>query len=187
MADTMRWVRLDVRGSDACELAPDGAGWSLRGRAEFADARGDAQLAYAVAADSVWRTVRGTVRGTVGETPVALSIERGATGEWTLNGRPGPALQGLVDLDLGFTPATNLFPLRRLALRPGEVANAEAALLDEATWTLRRLRQRYERRNESGWWYESPDAGYAALLQVNPDGFVVDYPGLWRGADSFRK
>ena len=49
------------------------------------------------------------------------------------------------------------------------------------------IRQRYERRNESGWWYESPDAGYAALLQVNPDGFVVDYPGLWRGADSFRK
>jgi hypothetical protein len=180
MADTMEWVRLDVRGSDACELTPDGAGWRLFGTAEFEDPRGDARLAYAVSADSAWRTVGGTVQGTVGRSRVAVSIERGARGDWTLNGRSVPALRGIVDLDLGFTPATNLFPLRRLALRPGEGANAEAALLDEATWTLRRLRQRYERRGETGWWYESPDAEYAALLQVNPDGFVVDYPGLWR-------
>jgi len=181
MAETMQWVRLDVRGSDACELAPDGPGWSLRGHAEFEDPRGVARLDYVVVADSAWRTVRGSVRGTVGQTPVALSIDRRTSGAWTLNDRPVPALQGLVDLDLGFTPATNLFPLRRLALRPGEAAHAEAALLDEATWTLRRLRQRYERRDETGWWYESPDAEYAALLQVNTEGFVVDYPGLWRG------
>jgi uncharacterized protein len=181
MGDMMEWMRLDVSGSDSCELSREGSGWKLVGNAEFEDSRGAARLAYAVSADSAWRTVRGAVRGMVGRNAVVLSIERGASGAWSLNGRTVPALQGLVDLDLGFTPATNLFPLRRLALRPGEAADAEAALLDEATWTLRRLRQRYERRDETGWWYESPDAGYAALLQVNADGFVVEYPGLWRG------
>ena len=91
-----------------------------------------------------------------------------------------PELEGLVDLDLGFTPATNLFPLRRLALGVGEGAEAAAAWLDEERWVIRRLPQRYERRADDAWWYEAPDGGYAGLLRVNADGFITDYPGLWR-------
>jgi hypothetical protein len=96
-----------------------------------------------------------------------------------VNGAPAPELTGLVDLDLGFTPATNLLPLRRLALEPGAAADTEAAWLDDATWTFSRLPQRYERRSANEYWYESPTAGYAALLTVTPEGFVTDYPGLW--------
>jgi hypothetical protein len=179
MADRMQWTRLDVRGSDTCELERFGAEWKLSGAAEFDDPRGAAQLIYEVDADTEWRTIRGAVRGAVGRSAVSLWIDRGADSTWWVNGEAVPALHGLVDLDLGFTPATNLFPLRRLALRPGESADAEAALLDEESWTLRRLRQRYERRDATGWWYESPDAGYSALLRVNSEGFVTDYPGLW--------
>jgi hypothetical protein len=85
-----------------------------------------------------------------------------------------------VDLDLGFTPATNLFPLRRLALRVGEAADAAAAWLDDEQWILRRLPQRYERRSADAWWYESHLGGYQGLLRVNDEGFVTEYPGLWQ-------
>lgn len=176
----MAWIRLDVRGSDACTLSRSAAGWRLEGVADFDDPRGAAHLEYAVESDATWQTLSGSVRGMVGEERVRIAIVRDPDGAWRIGGEARPDLAGLVDLDLGFTPATNLFPLRRLALREGEAAMAEAALLDEATWTIRRLRQRYARRTAGGWWYESPDAGYAALLRVNPAGFVTDYPGLWR-------
>jgi hypothetical protein len=45
------------------------------------------------------------------------------------------------------------------------------------------LEQRYERRSPTSYWYESPAFGYAALLRVNANGFVLDYPKLWK-ADS---
>jgi hypothetical protein len=84
-----------------------------------------------------------------------------------------------VDLDFGFTPATNLLQLQRLALHVGQAAQAPAAWLDVSTGTLELLPQRYERRAEATYWYEAPRVGYAALLEVAPSGFVRRYPGLW--------
>ncbi|HEU4830124.1 MAG TPA: putative glycolipid-binding domain-containing protein [Gemmatimonadales bacterium] len=175
----MEWRRLDVRGSDHCELVRTPEGWQVAGVAEYDDPRGMARLEYSVDADTAWCTVKGSVRGAVGGEPIRLEIVRTVDGRWALNGVPMPDLIGLVDLDLGFTPATNLFPLRRLALRPGESADAAAAWLDEEHWILARLSQRYERRDTDAWWYESPEANYAGLLRVNAEGFVTEYPGLW--------
>lgn len=90
-----------------------------------------------------------------------------------------PALGHCLDLDFGFTPATNLLQLRRLALQPGQAADAPAAWLDVATGTLRRLPQRYERRTEYSYWYEAPSVGYAGLLEILPSSFIRRYPGLW--------
>ena len=176
----MRWRRLDVSGTDHCALARLGSGWRIDGVAEYADPRGPARLEYAVEVDDEWRTVSGIVRGTVGVQRVALDIRRTDDDRWAVNGQAALDLDGLLDLDLGFTPATNLFPLRRLALRIGESADAAAAWLDEERWQLRRLPQRYERRGDDAWWYQSPDGGYEGLLRVNGAGFVTEYPGLWR-------
>ncbi|HXE58498.1 MAG TPA: putative glycolipid-binding domain-containing protein [Gemmatimonadales bacterium] len=178
----MRWQRLDPPGTDECELVRLPRGWRVEGLAQFGAGRAAARLHYAVEADDAWRTRRAEVQGRVGEREIRLLAVRGAGDAWLIDGVPAPELQGLVDLDLGFTPATNLFPIRRLALEPGQGADAEAAWLDDERWTLRRLPQRYERRDERTYWYESPTAGYAALLTVTEDGFVSDYPGLWKAA-----
>ena len=53
------------------------------------------------------------------------------------------------------------------------------ACLDVTSGQLEVLRQRYERRSQSTYWYEAPRFGYAALLEVTPAGFVRRYPGLW--------
>jgi hypothetical protein len=178
----MRWRRLDVPGTDECALTASGSGWQLDGIARYG--AGDAaELRYHVTCDAEWRTVTGRVDGRVGPRRIRLAIERDAAGTWTVDGVAAPELHGLIDLDLGFTPATNLFPLRRLALQVGTSADAEAAWLDDEAWRLSRLPQRYQRRDQHTWWYESPSAGYAGLLAVNTDGFVTEYPGLWTATD----
>lgn len=96
-----------------------------------------------------------------------------------LNGVAVDGLDHLVDLDLGFTPATNLPQLRRVPLAAGEAAEVPVAWLDMPAGRLGLLPQRYERRSESVYWYEAPTVGYAALLEVDPSGFIRRYPGLW--------
>lgn len=83
------------------------------------------------------------------------------------------------DLDLGFTPVTNLLPIRRLNLAVGHAADAPAAWFNVSTGTLGLLLQRYERRSEATYWYEAPSVGYAALLEGAPTGLVHHYPALW--------
>ncbi|TIR23242.1 MAG: hypothetical protein E5X34_14280 [Mesorhizobium sp.] len=89
---------------------------------------------------------------------------------------------GLVDVDLGFTPATNLLPIRRLDLGPGKTTPAPAAYLAFPQLELARLDQTYRRLDESRYAYAASAFGYEAMLTVSSAGFVLDYPGLWRSA-----
>ncbi len=175
-----RWRRLDTPGHDACRLQPDGDGWTLEGTAEFLDAAGPAHLAYRVECDARWRTRRGEVRGRLGDLAVDTVIVRAGDGTWTRDGAPTPGLEPYLDLDFGFTPATNLQQLRRLALRVGEAAELPVVWFDPGSrGELTVLAQRYERRSHGTYWYESPSVPYAALLEMAPNGFTRRYPGLW--------
>lgn len=98
---------------------------------------------------------------------------------WTLNGAIVFNLENCIDLDLGFTPATNLVPLRRLALRDGQAADVPAAWLDVSAGTLEVPPQHYERRVETKYWYEAQSLEYVAMLEVNQIGFIRRCPGLW--------
>ena len=154
-------------------------GWRLDGAAVFRHEGVPALLSYRVACDEAWRTLRGSANGWVDGTTVEWHAERTAGGVWTLNGETVTGLDDCLDLDLGFTPSTNAFPLRRLALEVGKAATVSAAWLDLSNGALERLTQRYERRSERTYWYEAPRFEYAALLEVAPNGFVRSYPGLW--------
>jgi hypothetical protein len=179
----VRWRRLDITGSDMCELTPLADGWSIEGVAEYGVGQIAARLRYRVEADRDWVTRRARVQGSAGPATIELDVERRSDGSWYINGEHAAELIGLADVDLGFTPATNLFPLRRLALQPGEAADAEAAWLDDSSWTFARLPQRYERRDARSYWYQAPTTGYEGMLVVNAEGFVQVYPGLWTGID----
>ena len=50
-----------------------------------------------------------------------------------------------LDIDLGFTPATNMVAIRRLGLRVGQEAEAPAAWLNYKTMRLATLAQKYLR------------------------------------------
>jgi hypothetical protein len=91
-----------------------------------------------------------------------------------------PGVAGLADLDLGFTPATNLQQLRRVGLAVGEDAALEVAWLDAGATELVALPQRYRRLDRLRYDYAAPSVDYAAVLTLAASGFVADYPGLWR-------
>jgi hypothetical protein len=178
-AASVLWRRLDAPGHDGCRLEELNDGWRLDGTAVFLHEGTPARLTYRVACDRAWRTRDGSVGGWVGVQPVDFAVQHTSAGEWTLNGVLVPHLDGCVDLDLGLTPATNLFQLRRVALGVGESADVRVAWLDVPAGTLTVLDQRYERRGESTYWYEAPRFDYAASLEVDAVGFVRSYPGLW--------
>lgn len=167
-------------GHDACRLEKTEGGWRLAGLAVFLHEGDPVQLAYEVLCDHAWRSLEGHVRGWFGPRAVDVTISHPPGGEWTLDGTTVPGLEGCEDLDFGFTPATNLFQLRRLALAPGQARDCPVAWLDDTARTLSFLPQRYERRSELTCWYESPTNDYAALLEFTPAGFARVYPRLWQ-------
>jgi hypothetical protein len=92
-----------------------------------------------------------------------------------------------VDVDLGFTPATNQIVLRRLSLRVGHSADAPAAYLRFPHMTLVRLPQTYTRTSRREYSYSALTLGYRGRLIVDLDGAIVRYPGLFTRVPSARK
>lgn len=176
--ESMLWRRLDSPGHDSCQLVATPTGRRLRGTAVFRHEAGPACLTYEVRADARWRVRDGRVDGWVGSQSVRIRVRRLESG-WELNGVPTEAATECVDLDFGFTPATNVISLRRLALEVGHAANLPVAWLDASSAELDVLAQRYERRTVTTYWYEAPRFDYAAPLEVSPSGWVLNYPGLW--------
>lgn len=183
MTQTAFWRRLDVPGHDACRLRQVPGGWRLDGSTVFRHERGPARINYEVECDSNWRSRSGTIRGVIGDHDWDLRIERSIGGQWTLNGETVRAVEGCFDLDLGFTPSTNLLQLRRVQLDVGAQADVPVAWIDLPDATLQLLPQRYERRGANSYWYESPGAGYAEMLELAESGFARLYPHGWRLED----
>ena len=173
------WRRIDLPGHEAAELAPDGAGWRLAGMAVFAHAERPCRVEYTIQCDSSWRTTRAAVRGHVGVAPLELQLERTPAGEWLVDGAPAAQLAGCDDVDLEFSPSTNLLPIRRLQLTVGASAPVRAAWVRFPELSLEVLAQVYTRLAERTYVYQSDGGAFRRELAVDAAGFVLDYPGLW--------
>ena len=175
------WRRLDAEGHDACRLVAVDDGWRLEGVAAFDHEGAACAIAYTVECDPKWRTRGARLSGTRGDDRLEIRIERTAGDHWLLNGVDQIGAAGLVDLDLGFTPATNTIAIRRLDLAVGETRPAPAAYLAFPIARLDRLDQTYARIDENHYRYTAPTYGYDDVLTVSAAGMVTSYPGLWIG------
>jgi uncharacterized protein len=173
------WRRLDRPGHEAARLVARGGGWELRGTAVFLHDGQPCRLDYQVDCAASWRTTAGWVEGWVGEREIAVEITVEA-GRWKLNGAEAPEVAGCTDLDLNFSPSTNLLPIRRLGLAPGAQAEVRAAWLRFPGFHLEPLEQVYRRLDPATWRYESAGGTFVRDLPVDENGFVTLYPDFWQ-------
>jgi hypothetical protein len=177
---TILWRGTDTPGHDWCRLFSTDGQWQLSGAAVFSHDQKPCCLQYSVVSDTNWKTVRAKVAGWVGKDAVELEITVGPDLKWRMNGVEKPDVKGCIDVDLNFTPATNLLPIRRLNLAVDEAAKVKAAWLRFPDFELEPLSQVYKRLDESTYHYESGGGSFVSQLKVNAVGFVTDYAGLFR-------
>lgn len=173
MKTAILWRRLDVPGHEYSRARRS----SLAGTAVFDYEGMPCSLAYEVACDDKWRTLSAWVRGVVGTTEVDVRVD---TGPWRLHGAAVPGVGGCVDIDLNFSPSTNLLPIRRLNLAVGEEATVRAAWLRFPSFLLEPLEQKYCRTAENVFRYESRGGAFTADLELNGDGMIVRYGDIWK-------
>jgi hypothetical protein len=172
------WRRLDRPGHEFARVYSEDTSWILVGTAVLAHEHQACRLDYKIGCDSAWRTASCRVTGWLGNQSIEIDISVNPTGQWRLNGTECPAVAGCIDVDLNFSPSTNLLPIRRLDLEIGAEAVVQAAWLRFPSFRLERLDQRYRRLNLETYRYESAGGSFVTELQVNPAGLVTLYPGF---------
>jgi hypothetical protein len=168
-----------LNGHEYCRLYFHQERWCLSGTAVFVRDNKPTRLQYDIECDSAWHTVSAKVLGRVGEDDIDHSIDVHPDKSWRLNDKDQPNVLGCVDIDLNFSPSTNLLPIRRLNLSVGQQAPVKAAWLRFPSFKLEPLDQTYIRLAENMYRYESAGGSFSAELTVNDVGLVTNYPGIW--------
>ena len=123
------WRSIHWPGHEACCLFSQNAEWHLEGTAVFSHVHQPCRLSYLVVCEENWNTLRARISGWVGDTVVDIDLVVDPKQRWRLNGIEQPPVAGCIDLDLNFSPSTNLLPIRRLNLPVGQEALVTAAWL----------------------------------------------------------
>jgi hypothetical protein len=173
------WRRLDQPGFESSQLLSGPSSWNLIGTAVFIHEQKPCRLDYRIECDRNWQTRSGRVEGWVGKEIIDIDVKADGRGNWQLNGEASPEVAGCIDLDLNFSPSTNLLPIRRLRLEVGQETPVDTAWLRFPSFKLERLDQIYRRLEVDAYRYESAGGSFTADLRINDDGYVLDYPNLW--------
>jgi uncharacterized protein len=181
------WRRLDRNGMEVASIEHANPNWHMQGTVLLEEGSQPCRLDYAVVCDGAWRTLWARVNGWVGNRQISQRLARNLAGEWRQNGILCPAVQGCLDVDLAFTPLTNLLHIRRLDLPIGSSGPVRAAWLSFPAFILEPLEQTYQREAEHRYHYESDGGSFTARLEVDETGLVTRYGDMWVAATVYRE
>ena len=177
---TIRWSAWDgcEAGLEHVDIRPADGGLAISGVVIGQD-DGDAfGLSYRLRLDALWHTKEVHLRTTSGH---VLELESDGRGHWRENGKERPDLQGCIDIDIQATPLTNTLPIRRLDLDTGESMDIRLCYITVPDLIASPADQRYTALDAgSRYRFESLGSDFMAELPVDQDGFVLDYPGLFK-------
>lgn len=134
---------------------------------------------YDVLCDQDWMPRSCRVRVALPEHVRTIEIRRDDIGRWKCNGTAAPHLMGCSDIDLGWTPATNTIPVRRLDLEIGDTASIRAAWVRFPELDVVPNQQHYTRLASDRWRYRSGEYDFELVTDART-GLVLQYgDDLW--------
>lgn len=113
-----------------------------------------------------------------------ITLTADDNGHWFFTDhQPLREFNGYVDIDISATPFTNTLPIRRLDWQPGQSRSLDMVYIRIPELTLERVTQQYtclEQNADSRSLFEYEQPGFSAILSIDADGFVQNYPELFR-------
>jgi hypothetical protein len=172
------WRRVDRPGHESARVVTREGGWELAGTAVFLHEGEPCCVSYRITCDPEWRTRSVEVDGWLGRKAVRVKAWVEGESLWRVGEVEDAGIAGCVDVDLNFSPSTNLLPIRRLNLAVGEEKDVRAAWLRFPSFRFEPLEQSYRRLSAGRYRYRSAGGRFEAELDVDENGFVTRYPGF---------
>ena len=177
------WQRLDLPGTEVLRLRMS-ATEVVASAVILSVFEGEPfELRYELVCDGSWRLRRALLLVTQAGAKRTLELLTDGAGAWLRgDGRAIAELEGCLDIDISVTPYTNTLPIRRLNLALGQRHEISVAYVDVPTLEVSPAHQWYTRLADVGevaYYLFQSESGFHAVLRVNGDGLVVDYPGLF--------
>ncbi|MFJ4682136.1 putative glycolipid-binding domain-containing protein [Streptomyces sp. NPDC088789] len=179
----LTWDVMASGGYETCWAEPGADTLRARGRAVGLTPE-PYWISYTLETGEGFVTRRLTVTAETAARTRTLDLRRDDAGRWTADGERLAEVDGALDCDLGLCPLTNTMPvLRHRMHRERGEREFLMAWVSVPDLTVRASRQTYThlaRTGGGGGRVRYASGTFRSDLDLDADGFVLDYPGLAR-------
>jgi len=137
------------------------------------------RVEYKIKATQLWETIFVEIFGQYKNQQHRFMFEGDGTGNWIVNGKVDKNFEGCIDIDIPLTPFTNTLPINRLKISPNREQQIKVIYCDLLQGKFTAVNQKYIRRSDSIYHYQNVPNDFEADIEVDAQGFVVDYPQLF--------
>ena len=136
--------------------------------------------AYTLTLDNHWNVQSVHITLVTNQGRLSMTCTRQGNNWYDEKGVHQPALDGCTDIDISLTPFTNSLPINRLHLPEGASKEITVVYFNLPAGEIQPATQLYTRLDHHRYRYENPGTGFTSVIETDDEGFVVDYPGIWR-------
>lgn len=179
MQDTILWKGLTYGSLEFCEVKTEETYLRIESTLLGIHEGKEYKIHYLLVVAHDWSVIDCRINGRWGDAADMNNFQHDGDGNWTVNERAIEELKGCRDIDLSFTPMTNSIPINRLRLAVKEERILPVVYVDVFSGQIRKANQRYVRLSEFEYQYENVPNDFEAVITVDEQGIVEDYPGLF--------
>jgi len=135
---------------------------------------------YFLRLNTNWEVLEVDIRHTLGQDEYHYAYTRNGAIWSDKTGADCADFGEAVFVDISLTPFTNTLPIRSLNFTEGEPQEISVVYFDVLENTISHKVQRYIKKGGNSWLYENTDDDFSALITTDDDGFVTDYPNIFK-------
>lgn len=177
------WSALDETGLEHLNLRREGQNFVAESTVLKIENGKPFELFYRISIDPEWH-VREVEVVLQTDAKQGIKLFADGAGNWTdgATGNELPEFSGCFEIDISATPLTNTLPVKRNELKTGAEIDISVVYFLIPEMSIQRSEQRYSRLENDFYKFEENGlfAGFTADLRFDNDGFVIDYPDLFR-------
>ncbi len=182
MTSELIWQHLEAPGWEHVRVITEHPGWTVFDSILAREANGQVlRGGYTLVVDKEWRTLelRFMLESEPGSMQGIHLLSEG-DGRWfDADEQHIPELDGILDVDIQWSPLTNTLPLNRIGMETGSHHDIRLAYIALPEPRLQVVEQHYHRPDTSTLELSVPGSNEKYPMTVDEDGYVVHYPELF--------
>jgi hypothetical protein len=177
MTTVLHWKGLDFPSVEQCTVTPTAEGNTIRSIISGTKGQQPIRVEYEIHTSAQWETLVLQVKASLGDNSWNCLIEKQGR-NWLLDGRVTTSFAARAYPDISLSPFTNTLPINSQPWdeKPHTI---NVIYLDILARTVHPDQQTYQRMSPKTFHFATIHDSFHADIEVDKDGFVTDYPGLF--------
>jgi len=135
-------------------------------------------VSYKLTIDLVWN-IKAVVIDCQSDSSFKISLKKKNHQWFNEKGELLSQFNDCTDIDISITPFTNSLAINRSDLPVGSLKEDTVLYINLPTRECKSVKQRYTNLGGRIYRYENLDSGFTSNIEVDEDGYVVNYLGIW--------